>query len=359
MLAALPKVLYTGKNEQVFTDIMQFVSDEVEHMFFAGATDALHQRGHFHMVLVHISGDWPFLADSGCFERTFRNVQKKKNQKKHVGICHLCAAGRDCDFEQLNTVRPQWLETMFTLPVHADDYDPSPLARLPHVPGELAALWSFDTFHTMHLGVCKSFLASCIALLSELQPETAIDDRFSSLSDRYLEWCKAAGQRPWVSKLTKELIGWTSTTMYPNGTWHKGALSSTLMAWFQHLYETEGGSWHAMLQEAGAACLACNSFLTNLYDGEAWLEPTVARRIADFGRAFLCHYTRFAPDDCEPKPAMEGRSPALDAVAVTAGLQGLLLAGRLLETQRWQQRIQQLGLRQLKLLGKNSWAACS
>ena len=294
LLAALPKVLYTGENDQVFTDIMQFVSDEVQHMFSSGVVDALGKRGRFHMVLTHISGDWPFLADSGCFERSFRKVQKQKNQQRHIGICHLCAAGRDCDFEQLNTVRPQWLETMFTLRLHADGCEPSPFERVPHIPGELAALWSFDTFHTMHLGVCKSFLASCIALLSELQPESAIDGRFSSLSDRYLEWCKAARQRPRVSKLSKELIGWVSTTMYPNGTWHKGALSSTLMAWFQHLYETESASWPPMLQEAGEACLACNSFLKGLYDGEAWLEPTVARRIADQGRAFLTHYTRLA-----------------------------------------------------------------
>ena len=48
-----------------------------------------------------------------------------------------------------------------------------------------------------------------------------------------------------------------------------------------------------------------------------------------------------------------GRSPDLDAVAVHAGLQGLLAARRLLEAQEWQQRMQQLGLRQLELLGKD------
>ena len=48
-----------------------------------------------------------------------------------------------------------------------------------------------------------------------------------------------------------------------------------------------------------------------------------------------------------------GRSPDLDAVAVHAGLQGLLAARRLLEAQEWQQRMQQLGLRQLEPLGKD------
>ena len=294
LLVALPKVLYTGENDQVWTDVMQFVSDEVLHMFSSGVADALGKRGRFHMVLTHISGDWPFLADSGCFERSFRNSMKQKNQQRQIGICHLCAAGRDCDFEQLNTVRPEWLATMYTLRMHADGCQPSPLEKVPHVPGELAALWSFDTFHTMHLGVCKSFLASALALLSDAQPESTIDGRFSRLSSRYLEWCKAARQRPWVSKLSKELFGWISRTMFPNGTWHKGALSSTLMTWFQHLYETEGASWNPMLQEAGAACVACNSFLQALYNAEAWLEPTEARRIASFGREFLTLYTRLA-----------------------------------------------------------------
>ena len=48
----------------------------------------------------------------------------------------------------------------------------------------------------------------------------------------------------------------------------------------------------------------------------------------------------------------QGASPELDAVAVHQGLQGLLAARRLQEAQEWQQRLQQLGLRQLELLGK-------
>ena len=294
LLAALPKILYTGQNDQVFTDVLQFIADEVQHMFCVGEDDTLASRGRFHMVLVAIAGDWPFLADSGFFERSYRSVQKTRNQKKHSGICHLCAGGRTCHWEQINTLKPHWLESMFSLPLHADGCEASPLETVPHVPGELPGLWAFDTFHTMHLGVCKSFSASCLALLSELQPESSIDERFASLSSLYLGWCQTAGERPWVSKLTKELLGWMTTTTFPNGTWHKGALSTTLMTWIQCRFESEGSLWPAMLQEAGEACVACNSFLRGLYDSEAWIAPVEARRIAGFGHRFLVLYQRLA-----------------------------------------------------------------
>lgn len=294
MLAALPKVLYTGKNEQTFQDLMRFVADEVRHMFFHGVEDTANNRGRFNMALVHISGDWPWLADCGKFERSFRNVGKSKRQRRRTGICHMCAAGRECDWEQINTLRPQWLQTMFTLQISAENSEQSAFVDVPHCPGQLPNLWQFDIFHTMHLGVCKSFLGSAIAALSEVQSSSRIEDRFESLTQHYLHWCKTERKRPWVSKLCKEHIGWIAKTTYPVGGWHKGSLSTSLMEWFEAIYKAEGRSWPPMLQEAGQACVACNSFLKRLYDAEAWLSASNAREIAALGLEFLVLYARLA-----------------------------------------------------------------
>ncbi|CAL1141491.1 unnamed protein product [Cladocopium goreaui] len=294
LLAAVPKVLYSWDNDEVWQDLMQLATDEANFMFYEGVLDGTCRRGKFNMALLFISGDWPWLADSGNLARSYRNVQKKKNQQRHLGICHMCAAGQTgYDFEEINSRQPQWLRTMFTLDCFSEG-GPPPFADLPHVPGRLAELWRFDAFHTLHLGVCKIFLSSSLALLSELQPESAIDDRFASLSALYLSWCKTHSERPWVSKLTKELLNWPSTTVFPTGSWHKGALSTTLMRWFQFRFEREGSNWPPMLARAGEACVLMNDFLKGLYDAEAWLPASTAQKIAENGFAFLIQYARLA-----------------------------------------------------------------
>ena len=294
LLAAVPKVLYSWDNDEVWQDLMQLATDEANFMFYEGVLDGTCRRGKFNMALLFISGDWPWLADSGNLARSYRNVQKKKNQQRHLGICHMCAAGQTgYDFEEINSRQPQWLRTMFTLDCFSQG-GPPPFADLPHVPGRLAELWRFDAFHTLHLGVCKIFLSSSLALLSELQPESAIDDRFASLSALYLSWCKTHSERPWVSKLTKELLNWPSTTVFPTGSWHKGALSTTLMRWFQFRFEREGSNWPPMLARAGEACVLMNDFLKGLYDAEAWLPASTAQKIAENGFAFLIQCARLA-----------------------------------------------------------------
>jgi hypothetical protein len=298
LLTSVPKVLYTGRNAEVFQELMRLVSEEMQHMFFEGVEDETAGRGKFHMTFLNIVGDWPWLVDSGNLARSYRNVQKQKNQTKPlIGICHMCAASRhgfNCDFEQINTLQPQWLSTMNRLNVFGNGGDLANFSNVPHVAGRLAEFWAFDLFHTVHLGVCKAFLGSCLVLLSELQPEPNVDDRFDSLTDLYLSWCKSAGRRPWLHKLSKELVGGASSTAFPNGIWHKGALSTTLMDWVQVRYELEGSTWPGMLQEAGAACVSLNGFLRGLYSHDVWLEPRVARMIGKMGFDFLVRYARLA-----------------------------------------------------------------
>ena len=115
-----------------------------------------------HMVLLHVVGDWPWLTDSGRLARSFRNVPKHVSRKKPpTGVCHWCRAGQPgCDFEQVNSNNPKWLETMFTESVSDPTAAPSPLLRIAHPPGKEASLFMWDLFHTWHLGVAKAFLSS-------------------------------------------------------------------------------------------------------------------------------------------------------------------------------------------------------
>ena len=296
LLAAMPKTMYTGDNGHVWDSLMELVTSEAEHMYFTGVEDDTFGRGRFNMVLLHICGDWPFLVDSGNLRRSFRNVPKHKTRRSlPIGICHWCSAGQqNWDYEEINSERPAFLSTMFRDEICVDPNDPSPFTRLPHWPGQTGFLFMWDVFHTMHLGVCKQFLGSFLALVSEEQQRGSVDARFEVVTSKYLEWCKNARKRTFVTKLTKEQINWTSTTQFPVGAWHKGAFSTTLMAFAQFLYETEGASWPLHLQKAGAAAVSCNLFLKVQYDGEAWLTATQARKAAMHGLDFLSSYAALA-----------------------------------------------------------------
>lgn len=247
LLTALPKHFYTGERESIFQSLLDLAASEAEYMFYVGVKDTRTGRGKVNAVLLHISGDWPFLADSGCFLRSFRNVQKRKTRKSLPnGICHLCAAGTmGWDFEQINSRKPRWLQSMHdpSLPLFAEG-SPTPFYRV-HPAKNIGALWAYDLFHTFHLGVARCFLGSCIVLLSELESESAVDDRFSSLSSGYISWRKSRKKRSFITKLTKEHIQWPTTTSYPSGGWHKGGLSTVLMEWMQDRYNREGASWNA------------------------------------------------------------------------------------------------------------------
>lgn len=295
LLAAMPKYLYTGNNEHIFGEVMDLAAQEAQNMLSTGTIDGTHGRGKFTMATLHICGDWPWLADSGYLLRSFRNVQKHKTRKKApVGVCHQCQAGQlGVDFEQINTARPTWLRTMFSQDL-CDANWKSPLLEIPHPPGKTALLWQWDIFHTWHLGVSRCFLGSFLAILSELQPETSIDDRFNSMSALYLDFCRLKHRRAHITKITKELIGWSTTTTYPTGGWHKGDLSTSLMSWVAWRYEREGHGWSPMLKLAGQAAIEGNDFLKTLFDGEAWLTPREAKKAAGLSLGFLRKYSKLA-----------------------------------------------------------------
>lgn len=295
LMCGLPKHMYTDQREHVFEHLLELAAEESQFMFYSGLEDRLGGRGKFTMAVLFVAGDWPWLADSGYMLRSFRNVQKHKSRKSApVGICHQCRAGQlGVDFEQLNSARPKWLSTMFSERMSDADWA-SPLEKIPHPAGKAATLWAWDVFHTWHLGVSRCLLGSFIALLANLQPAGAIDSRFEILTGLYIAWCKAHKRRSHVTKLTKELIGWPTVNTFPSGTWHKGSLSTTLMAWVQHLYETEGHSWGPMLQLAGKAAVSGNAFLKVLYNCESWLSVEDARLASRHGLAFLQHYADLA-----------------------------------------------------------------
>ena len=283
LIASLRKKDYSDQESETWKVLMEWET---------GVTD---RNGVKHWgIVLGLIGDWPFLHKSACFTRSFNNIPKRVTIKNPpVGICHLCRSGQaDVDFEQVGTRRPDWIQTCFT----QDPFvEPSPFVEyLLHVPGKEPAMWLFDWFHTMHLGVFRNFLGSVLALLSEQEDSANIEGRFHALSESYRTWCRNNPKRSYFAKVSKEAIGWDTTNQFPSGGWHKGALSTSLMAYVQERFEMESFNDEPLLVLAAEACGAIQQCSKLLYRSSVWLDPGVSGMCAELGFKFLRRYAQMA-----------------------------------------------------------------
>ena len=290
MLCGIRKQEYTGENENVFKSLMRFCAEEVNNMITTGVTDSQGRRYWFCML--HLTGDWPWLHKSGSLARSFHNCPKNTRQTVAWGLCHQCRAGQDgVPFEQLHTKRPRWLLTEYQQEPSDED---SPFRIVPHIPGQFGALWTFDWFHSWHLGLAKYFIGSALALISMQEEASNIEARFASVSTRYRLWCQENRRRAHVLKLTKEKINWQKTAFFPCGSWHKGELSSVLMHFLEADLKGKDLSSEPLLVLVYQATVAINTCNREMYQANLWLTGEQCRSIAGYGCRFLRRYYELA-----------------------------------------------------------------
>ena len=291
LIATLRKKDYSDQGE-VWKALMQQVAIDSRSLWETGVSDATGTR--YFGIVLGVIGDWPFLHKSAAFSRSFNNIQKRVTVRNPpAGICHLCRSGQlDVAFEQVSTRRPDWLMTAFT---QSPFLAPSPFVQhLLLVPGQEPALWMFDWFHTMHLGVVRNYVGSVIALLSEQEPCGSIDDRFESLNQKYQTWCKNNPSRSYFAKISKEAIQWETTGKFPSAGWHKGCLSTSWMSYLEDRFALESFDAEPLLGVAAEACDALQQCSKTLYASGVWLDPSVAGQVAQMGLKFLRRYAQMA-----------------------------------------------------------------
>ena len=225
--------------------------------------------------------------------RSYTSVLKQPAQVTDpIGICHLCRAGqRGFEFEELGTRSPRWLPTFCT----QDPFESprSPLTRLPHPEGMTATLWRYDLWHTLHLGVCKSFVASMVALLSATFEGRSKEKKFELLSQHFLAWCREHGRPPIITKVTKDLIGWDVETTYPMGIWYKGAISTLFCDYLEDV--SSGQEFEEdLLNTCRDAIKSLNAFVRGFYRSEAFVDATSAQHFGELGLQFLRRYSYLA-----------------------------------------------------------------
>lgn len=293
LIASLRKKDYSDQDESdTWKTLMEQVALDARFLWEHGISDR--EGLSYWGIVLGLVGDWPFLHKSAMFTRSFNNIQKRVSVRNPpAGICHLCRSGQpDVAFEQIATRRPDWIGTCFT---QSPFSEPSPFTQhLLHVPEKGEALWLFDWFHCMHLGVTRNFLGSVIALLSEQQPFGSVEDRFQALSQHYKAWCRSNPKKSYFAKLSKEAIGWDTTSQFPSGGWHKGALSTSLMAYVEERFALESFRDEPLLGLAAEACDAIQRCSKLLYRSSAWLSPSVSGMCAELGFKFLRRYSEMA-----------------------------------------------------------------
>ena len=122
--------------------------------------------------------------------------------------------------------------------------------------------------------------------------------RLQAMTRHYLQWCKGAHHSPFVTKITRDTLGWKNATKEPTGGWHKGNLTSLFCRWFQALYEER---WDDIDREglvdlSGQAVTHLNSFLRLLYTSDVFIQRERGLRIAEHCRAFLALYQKLATE---------------------------------------------------------------
>lgn len=293
LTGVLPKMF---RDQIAFTDLMNKVADDILDMTFQGIPDTAGNV--YRAVCLQVCGDWQFLQKAGHLTRSYSNCEKRPRAANSIpkGICHRCRAGQlHVPFEDYRTnVVPWWRGTMFS----QDPFQPGnppPMLRVPHLTGKGPALFSYDLWHCYHLGVGKTFLASCIAIMSDCMYSSNIEGRFEELTTSWLTYCSEMKKTVSLQSITKDGISWADRGQYPNGLWSKGHITTSLGDWIQHWLEHYNEiSEHRMLQECLVAVRAIGHCMRKMYSSDVFLTISEGTEVADAGLAFLSSYQKLA-----------------------------------------------------------------
>ena len=293
----LPKMV---RDEMALKSLLEFMTCDALCMLEQGVCNQNGEK--FYAACINVVGDWAWLVKAADLQRSFHNVEKRARAAtaKPRGICHLCRAGQiDVPFEdlRLNVERP-WKRTVW----EENPFNGNPsLCRLPHVRNQLPGLFSFDLWHAYHLGVAKSFLAGCLALLSDNMDGGggSAESRFQSLTNAYLQFCDEQRKVPYISTISQATIGWPDRGTFPNGYGSKGHVSTLLSIFFHHFMSSNNVDVEQMYHsDLLKLCLKCNSYISSclksLYSSDVWIPVAEAKAIAMNGLKFLDGYHALA-----------------------------------------------------------------
>lgn len=229
----LPKTAYE-KKPQVLHEMMNHLGESLGSLLAHGIQGP---DGHtYRLCVIATKGDWPYLVKVGGLQRHFSTTVKRGNQRRPPkGVCHLCLAGTNqFPYEEIGELNPSWEATIGV----REPWLQTPLF-LKHLPVDLshpAFHFQGDPWHTVHLGIGRGFIASTTCMALQLVPCRLVEEKWNWLTEHYLLFCKRNSLQPHITKITPQFMGY-SDAGGPNGMWHKGALTTTLLKWLEKLLQ--------------------------------------------------------------------------------------------------------------------------
>ena len=233
----LPKKAYEN-DPAVFQKFVKIVANDLNKVARHGIACPNGQSKYFIGVL-HIKGDWPFLAKAGELTRSFANQPKHASSGKDcTGICHLCLAGRpNIPFEDLS-MDGEW---QYTVGIEQPWRRSPAILQIPHDTSYPEGFLSPDPFHTWHLGEGRNFVANCVKLMLQEAPPGNVELKLDWLFLDYQRFCKSRGRQCFAVRFNANLFRIGND--FPTGSWTKGNFTTSLMKWVAHFMSSRRNTY--------------------------------------------------------------------------------------------------------------------
>ena len=213
------------------------LATDLEHVATTGVSST-NGREHMWVQVLSCKADLPALTKIGNFTRHFLRVPRRASGRNPCqGICFWCSAGVEVPdpipFEEYSCTA-KWRQTCFVEP--AWEVRPLIMGAIPVDRTKEAAFFQTDLWHNWHNGLGRIFVGNAFATFvttPNLVPGGGIEAKFAWISSDYLEFCARNKISAHLREITRETMGFDSTTAPPQGTWNKAAATTHLMLYLQ------------------------------------------------------------------------------------------------------------------------------
>ena len=286
--------------ENFYTEVAELLVENLLEALQTGYTDPMTGTT-YKICIVGVKGDWPYLIKSGGLNRHFSKGTKKQGLEwKAAGVCHLCRAGQKhgnlhYPYEEAGFRDPAWLAT---IPASVPWTSTPPFIRLlPHRTTDPATYFEPDIWHTVHLGIGKSYVASTVILAIATMPRfqgLVLNDKWQAVTRLYTQWCKQNKRTPILSKIGPSTVNYGDATG-AQGSWNKAEVTTNMTLFLESLLSEVTDD--PLLRQAFSAAKSLNAFFRNLYAASLFLSAAESSYISSLGQAFIRKYCELA-DEC-------------------------------------------------------------
>ena len=278
---------FYAKQPQVFEGLLNNLADQL----LALQAGFKYRNQTWHIIILGVKGDLPWLTKAATFERHFLRAQRVQNPKSGqaaTGICFLCHAGQSRVPYEDFTDQAAWKHEGCDLP-----WARTPaLLKLLHDPSHPSSFYKLDLFHNFHGGAGKDWVASAMTEALSLMPGASKQAKIDEMSRIMKEWgSHDRRNRPHSGDFCVDRIGLTSYQVCPEASWSKHNDTTIYMRFLEHLLSTlPEHAENEKLSLIYRATSAMNLALKLLYEGGLFLPASVAQQAGVLGRFWLRVY---------------------------------------------------------------------